>query len=257
MDAVKTETNSTILDYRIYVNENFEKYDYDQWLFEQLNLTPGLSVLDLGCGTGKHLFKFPEIVGENGNIVGVDISEESLTKCRRKIEELGVSNITVYKSDLTRITETVPHKFDRILSSFAIYYTQDEHKTFNDCYALLNKNGSLFVCGPANGTNAEFLELVRRAGGTFSNEFIQWSRFLEDTAIPLLKKIFGNLELITFENPIEFPNEEILFNYWKATPLYNPALEDAMSKIINDEFGKNGVFVNKKIVLGLRCTRYE
>lgn len=259
MKPAKVEQDSQILDYRIYVNENFEKYDYDQWLFQQLHLAPGQSVLDLGCGTGKHLFQFPEFIGTQGNVVGLDVSQESLAKCQQKIKQNNINNINVYNSDLTKIHETLAgrHSFDRILSSFAIYYTQDAPKTFQDCYQLLKKNGSLFVCGPGRNNNAAFLELVEQAGGTFSDDFLRWSDFLEKTATPLLKKIFGNVEMVTFENPIEFPSVEILFNYWKATALYDPRIEKTINTLIEDEFTKNSVFINTKVVLGLRCTKRE
>ncbi len=246
--------NSEALDYRIYVNENFAKYDFDEWLFKQLNLVPGLSVLDLGCGTGKHLFKISELVGDGGKVVGLDISEDSLKKCKNKIYELGVNNINVLNSDLTRIKENVNTKFDRILSSFAIYYTENENKTFKDCYKLLNENGSLFFCGPAKDTNAEFLELIQKAGGKLSREFIKWSNFL-DKAKPILKEIFGNLEVVIFENPIEFPNQDTLFNYWKATTAYDSDIEESIKEVIKDEFKKKSVFINKKIILGLRCNK--
>lgn len=255
MKIEKKEVNSEALDYRIYVNENFAKYDFDEWLIEQLNLVPGLSVLDLGCGTGKHLFKISGLVGNVGQVVGLDISEDSLMKCKKKIGEIGVNNIKVHKSDLTTIKESVNTKFDRILSSFAIYYTKDENKTFKDCYEILNENGFLFFCGPARGNNAAFLELIERAGGKFSKEFIKWSNFLESKAVPVLKKIFGNMAVMTFENPIEFPDADTLFNYWKATAMYDQNIEKSIKKTIKDEFKKSDVFINKKIVIGLRCKK--
>lgn len=255
---MKNEINSKALDSRIYVNENFAKFDFDDWLLKQLDLVSGLSVLDLGCGTGKHLFKISKLITNSGKVVGLDISKESLKKCRNKINEFAATNIELCHSDLINIKENIITKFpkyDRILSSFAIYYTKDEDKTFKDCYDLLNNNGFLFFCGPAKGNNSEFLQLIEEAGGTFSKEFIKWSNFIEDKAFHLLKRIFGNVEVVTFENPIEFPDEDILFNYWKATELYDPKIENSLRGVIRDEFKKNGKFVNKKVILGLRCRK--
>ena len=255
MENERKETESESLDYRIYVNENFAKFDFDKWLFEQLNLDKKLSVLDLGCGTGKHLFKISEQVGSAGKVVGVDISEDSLKKVQGKIDERKDNNIELHKSDLTRVAENARMKFDRILSSFAIYYTENEEKTFNDCYNLLKDGGILFFCGPGTGNNREFLSLVEKAGGSFSKEFLKWSAFLEEVALPSLKRRFGSVESVIFENPIEFPDETTLFEYWKSTSTYNQNIEKSMKAVIKDAFRGSDVFVNRKVIFGIRCKK--
>jgi len=209
------------------------------------------SVLDVGCGTGKHLFQIAKMVEK---VVGLDISDESLAKCNQKITDENLSHVTVHKCDLAEIKETVSDSFDRILSSFAIYYTEDKEKTFGDCFSLLKEGGLLLVCGPGLETNAEFRDLVKKAGGDFSEDFMKWSHFLENEAKPLLEKLFGNVEVVVFENPIEFPDEDTLFKYWQATSLYDAAIEEEMKKVIAEAF-KEGKFINKKIIYGLKCRK--
>ncbi|MBW2993357.1 class I SAM-dependent methyltransferase [Candidatus Woesearchaeota archaeon] len=252
MEIERFAKNSQALDYRIYVNENFAKHDFDKWLFENLDLRPSLKVLDVGCGTGKHLFPISKMIGKEGLAVGSDISEESLSKCR-KINESGVK---LYNVDLTEMKNKIDMTFDRVLSSFSIYYTKDKIKTFNDIYDLLNEDGILFICGPAKETNKEFFGLVEEAGGKFLNEHFKWSRFLEDDAQPILKKLFGSVEVIIFKNPIEFPTESVLLNYWKSTVLYDKNIEENMKKIIKKKFN-NGTFTVTKVIMGLKCRKYR
>lgn len=249
------ETNSKALDYRIYVHKNFSANNFDKWVLENLELKNGLSLLDVGCGRGKHLFKVSDIVGSNGLVVGTDISDESLDSCKEKIKS---NNIKVYKSDLTKLSENDPvKKYDRILSSFAIYYTSNIEKTFKDLYEFLNKNGILFICGPTKKNNLEFLSLIEKAGGNFSKEFHKWTKFLEEDAKVVLKKLFGNIEIIEFKNPITFPDVDTLYNYWKSTPLYNPEIEDKFKELANAEFEENGEFVTNKVIIGLKSNKNE
>ena len=41
-------------------------------------LLDGLKVLDLGCGSGRDVYALAQLVGENGLVVGVDMTEEQL-----------------------------------------------------------------------------------------------------------------------------------------------------------------------------------
>jgi arsenite methyltransferase len=41
-------------------------------------LLDGLSVLDLGCGSGRDVYALSQLVGEAGKVVGVDMTEEQL-----------------------------------------------------------------------------------------------------------------------------------------------------------------------------------
>lgn len=252
----KIETDSSALDYRIYVHKHFSKSNFDSWVINNLYLDKKIKVLDAGCGTGKHLFNISKKVGPKGIVVGTDISKPSLDKCREKISKDKIKNISVLQADLTEMSEKLsPLKFDRILSSFAIYYTKNPKKTFEDLYELLENKGILFICGPTKKNNLEFLELVKKAGGNFSDVFFHWSEFLENTAKKILKKLFPKTTIEYFNNPVEFPNKDVLFKYWKATPLYNKNIEDRIRKLIEKEFAKKKTFISNKVIIGIKCQK--
>ena len=248
-------TDSLALACRRGVNEQFAQADFDGWVFDSLQLRQGLNVLDVGCGDGKHLFKSAELVSPGGRVVGVDISEESLRRCAEKIKRRQIKNIQLHNCDLTQVKETFPPptKFDRILSSFAVYYTSDAEKTFGECYELLTREGVLFFCGPTKRSNQEFLRLAQSAG--CRKRYSQWAGFLQDKGRNLLERIAGNVEVISFENPVAYPDAETLYNYWKSTQLYDQSLETPMKEAIEKEFKKSSKFINTKVTMGLRCTK--
>ena len=64
-------------------------------------LRPGETVLDLGSGTGKICFIAAQIVGPEGRVIGVDMTEEMLEVARRSsplvAERLGFANVEFRK----------------------------------------------------------------------------------------------------------------------------------------------------------------
>src|SRR6266852_9194633 len=66
-----------------------------------LYVKPGETVLDLGSGAGKICFIAAQVVGTNGKVIGVDMTDEMLEVARRNApivaERLGFSNVEFRK----------------------------------------------------------------------------------------------------------------------------------------------------------------
>lgn len=54
---------------------------------QQAKVQPGMSTVDLGTGTGDFFILLTEAVGDQGKVVGIDISPNMLEGARRKAEE--------------------------------------------------------------------------------------------------------------------------------------------------------------------------
>lgn len=66
-----------------------------QRAIEALDPAPGEVILDVGCGTGLN---FPAIrtgVGDDGHIVGLDLSPSMLERARERVERSGWDNVTL------------------------------------------------------------------------------------------------------------------------------------------------------------------
>ncbi|MDN5782713.1 MAG: methyltransferase domain-containing protein, partial [Luteimonas sp.] len=65
-----------------------------------LDLHPGDTVVDLGCGTGVNLQVLAEAVGEQGRVVGVDLSSEMLARARRRADRHRLPQVTLQRADI-------------------------------------------------------------------------------------------------------------------------------------------------------------
>ncbi len=62
-------------------------------LLAWLDLEPGQTVCDLGCGNGYHALRIAKIVGPKGRVIGVDIQKEMLTLLAERAKAAGVDNV--------------------------------------------------------------------------------------------------------------------------------------------------------------------
>ena len=63
-------------------------------LLTNLNLKPGMTVCDLGCGNGFYTLPLARLIGDKGRVFAVDIQPEMLTLLRESAEREAIENIT-------------------------------------------------------------------------------------------------------------------------------------------------------------------
>ena len=87
------------------------------------NLTRGISVLDIGCGSGHAIntmaARFP-----NSKFVGYDISEESINKARSDGREIGNKNVSFEVNDVSN-PQAMKTNFDLVVAFDAIHDQRD------------------------------------------------------------------------------------------------------------------------------------
>ena len=71
-----------------------------------LNIKPGYKVLDMGCGTGELTRFLAELVGEDGEVVGVDPDEERIRVAKENLADLPSVAVEVGDS-VSRIPATI------------------------------------------------------------------------------------------------------------------------------------------------------
>lgn len=104
-------------------------------------LSPQMSALEYGCGTGQLSF---ELRDELGPILLADTSEGMLQVLREKIAAAGASDMTPIHLDLTQ--QPLPaQRFDLIYSAMTLHHIQDTAGILEKFFALLNPGGHLCV----------------------------------------------------------------------------------------------------------------
>jgi len=94
-----------------------------------LDLEPGDTVVDFGCGPGVNLPALREAVGPEGRVVGVDLTGPMLDRARRRVRRRGWENVELVRADAT---DPPIRDVDAALSTFVT-------SLFADPYAVVSR----------------------------------------------------------------------------------------------------------------------
>jgi len=136
------------------------------YMLEMLDINPGQTILDVGCGSGWTTALLAHLVGEDGQVVGVEIKD--------KLAEFGQSNLDTYDFPHAEIrqgnalADTQPEEpFDRLLASAAAPKIPDK------LVCQLKKGGILVM-----PVDKKIVRLEKNPDGTYNRTEKEGFRFV-------------------------------------------------------------------------------
>ncbi len=100
-----------------------EMFDPEKVL-KEFGLREGLTVLDVGTGTGFYLPYLSKLVGEKGKVYAIDVQPELLEKAKEKVKEKNLSNVEVMQSEENSIP-LPDNSVDFIFMAFSFHELSD------------------------------------------------------------------------------------------------------------------------------------
>jgi len=108
------------------------------------SINEGDSVLDLGSGAGNDCFVARAIVGETGQVTGIDFTDAMLTKAIENAKKLGIKNVEFIKGDIEKMPLS-DNSFDVIVSNCVLNLVPDKDKAFSEIMRVLKPGGHFCV----------------------------------------------------------------------------------------------------------------
>lgn len=209
----------------------------------------GLTVLDLGCGSGRDVFLVSALVGEQGRVIGVDMTPEQLAVGRahqaEQARQFGhaASNVTFLEGvfeDLATLG-LADGSVDVVISNCALNLSADKRKVFSEIFRVLKPGGELLFSDvfasrrlPADVANNPLLVGECLGGALYVEDF---RRLMRDVGWPEYRVVRRR------RIDIDHPYAELLVGpttFWsmKVRAFKVDGLEDAC-----EDYGQVGTYL--------------
>ncbi len=111
---------------------------------QHAGIKKGDTVVDLGSGAGNDVFVARTIVGDEGTVIGIDMTEEMIDKANRNNQKLGYKNIEFHLGEI----ENMPLEnsiADVVVSNCVLNLVPNKQKAFAEIHRILKDTGHFCV----------------------------------------------------------------------------------------------------------------
>jgi ubiquinone/menaquinone biosynthesis C-methylase UbiE len=139
-------------------------------------ITPGMTVLDVGCAMGFFTLPVARMVGPTGRVVAIDLQPKMISALRRRAKKRGLlerlETRVCSESDLG--IDDLAGQVDLVLAIHVVHEVPDRDQFMDELHRVTRSGGKMLVIEPRGHVNAdEFAGTVAaavRAGFRAVNE---------------------------------------------------------------------------------------
>ncbi len=177
-------------------------------------LRKGMSMLDVGCGTGSITKDIANSIGQSGKIVGIDNTEKFILGGREKYGD--VSNLELRHVDLFEFQ--TDEKFDMIISARTLQWLSRVEEALLKMKGMLKHTGQISILD-YNHTKIEWNPSPPDSMRMFYNTFLKWradagmnNQIADDLPVLLKNAGFNNIEKINSDEHYQKGDENFIAN---------------------------------------------
>ncbi|MCL7488471.1 MAG: methyltransferase domain-containing protein [Desulfobulbaceae bacterium] len=164
----------------------------------------GCTVLDLGCGSGRDVYILSKLVGENGSVIGGDMTDEQLETARKHMDAQTArfgyrkANVDFRQGYIENLKELgmEDNSVDVVVSNCVINLSPDKRSVFSEIFRVLKPGGELYFSDifsrrrvPEQFKDDPILHGECLAGAMYTEDF---RRLLREVGCPDYRVVSGS-----------------------------------------------------------------
>ena len=240
--------NATNINARIALHRDFSvnPEGWFPWLFRQMRLKPGMSVLELGCGNGALWLENLSHVPSEIHIVISDSSEGMVREVQHRLSEDQRFSFQTIDMDQIPFSD---QSFDLVIANHVLFYSIDLNYTLKEIRRVLKPGGTLSASTYGAKHMKEITELVQE----FNPEIRLaaenlYEQFGLENGEEILKPHFEKVISRRYEDSIEISEADPLISYILSC-------HGNQNRLLLDHYKEFREYVQKKVRGGFHITK--
>jgi ubiquinone/menaquinone biosynthesis C-methylase UbiE len=246
--------DSTNLDARVRLHLKFStnKYGWNRWCFDQLELPAGARILELGCGPGYLWRDNLAHIPMNWDISLSDFSAGMIDQARDNLQvaRSGLPNprLTIASFHFEIIdAQSIPYDdatFDAVIAHHMLYHVPDRAKALSEMRRVLKSTGAAYLAANGDRHLLELPELTRRFDPNVNYGFGKRAHelFSIDTGGREVSTCFSTVEVRRYDDALIVTEAAPLVDYILSmvTPQFTAARRAALTAFVEHELQRHG-----------------
>ena len=108
------------------------------------NIQKGETLVDLGSGAGIDCFLAADLVGEEGSVIGIDMTPDMIYKARQNLSKRGMKNVQFRLGEIEHLP-VADNTVDVVVSNCVINLSPDKPQVFREIYRILKRGGRIGI----------------------------------------------------------------------------------------------------------------
>ena len=217
------------------------------WIYEQLEVCPGIRILELGCGDGTLWVENLKHLPKEADIILSDISEGMLRDARRAIgAKDGRFSYEVFDCQHIPFADG---SFDLVIANHVLFYCEDIRRVCGEVRRVLRPGGR-FLCSAYWQEHMKEVSLLVQG---FDDRIVLsadklYDRFGKENGAGILEEYFPVCQWKTYEDQLIVPEPEPLISYVLSC-------HGNQGQYITERYKEFRSYVKRKTDKGFRITK--